>query len=62
MIRPGTQYGGGKTHSLEQAMPGIDKLFLVNAVVADELTQALIAYGMARRVGLKHVPTCRCSR
>jgi len=41
--------------SVEQAMQGIGKLFLLNAVVADELTQALIAYGIARRVGLKHV-------
>jgi uncharacterized protein YbjT (DUF2867 family) len=41
--------------AVEQAMRGIDKLFLLNAVVADELTQALIAYGIARRVGLKHV-------
>ena len=41
--------------SLEQAMRGVDKLFLLNAVVADELTQALIAYGVARRAGLKHV-------
>jgi uncharacterized protein YbjT (DUF2867 family) len=41
--------------AVEQAMLGIDKLFLLNAVVADELTQALIAYGIARRVGLKHV-------
>jgi len=41
--------------SLEQAIQGVDKLFLLNAVVADELTQALIAYGMARRAGLKHV-------
>jgi uncharacterized protein YbjT (DUF2867 family) len=41
--------------SVEQAMQGVDKLFLLNAVVADELTQALIAYGIARRVGLKHV-------
>jgi uncharacterized protein YbjT (DUF2867 family) len=41
--------------SVEQAMQGIDKLFLLNAVVADELTQALIAYGIARRVGLKHI-------
>src|ERR1039457_5523115 len=40
---------------VEQAMQGVDKLFLLNAVVADELTQALIAYGIARRVGLKHV-------
>jgi uncharacterized protein YbjT (DUF2867 family) len=41
--------------SIEQAMKGIDKLFLLNAVVADELTQALIAYGIAKRIGLKHV-------
>lgn len=41
--------------SVEQAMMGVDKLFLLNAVVTDELTQALIAYGIAKRVGLKHV-------
>lgn len=41
--------------SVDQAMQGVDKLFLLNAVVADELTQALIAYGIARRIGLKHV-------
>lgn len=41
--------------SVEQAMGGVDKLFLLNAVVADELTQALIAYGIAKRIGLKHV-------
>jgi uncharacterized protein YbjT (DUF2867 family) len=41
--------------SLEQAMQGVDKLFLLNAVVPDELTQALIAYGIARRAGVKHV-------
>src|ERR1022692_3262852 len=41
--------------SVEQALQGVDKLFLLNAVVADELTQALIAYGIARRVGIKHV-------
>jgi uncharacterized protein YbjT (DUF2867 family) len=41
--------------SVEQAMQGVDNLFLLNAVVADELTQALIAYGIARRAGLKHV-------
>ena len=41
--------------SVEQAMQGVDKLFLLNAVVADELTQALIAYGIAKRLGLKHV-------
>ncbi len=41
--------------AVEQAMQGVDKLFLLNAVVADELTQALIAYGIARRIGLKHI-------
>src|ERR1700761_9993 len=41
--------------SVERAMRGVDKLFLLNAVVADELTQALIAYGIAKRLGLKHV-------
>ena len=41
--------------SVEQAMRGVEKLFLLNAVVADELTQALIAYGIAKRLGLKHV-------
>jgi uncharacterized protein YbjT (DUF2867 family) len=41
--------------SVAQAMSGIDKLFLLNAVAADELTQALIAYGIAKKIGLKHV-------
>jgi len=41
--------------AVEQAMRGVDKLFLLNAVSPDELTQALIAYNLARRVGLKHV-------
>jgi len=41
--------------SVEKAMDGVDKLFLLNAVVTDELTQALIAYGIAKRVGLKHI-------
>src|ERR1039458_10414608 len=41
--------------SVEQALQGVDKLFLLNAVVADELTQALIAYGIARRGGVKHI-------
>jgi uncharacterized protein YbjT (DUF2867 family) len=41
--------------SVEQAMNGVDKMFLLNAVAADELTQALIAYGIAKRLGLKHL-------
>ncbi|HEY7790774.1 MAG TPA: NAD(P)H-binding protein [Vicinamibacterales bacterium] len=38
--------------SVEAAMQGVDKLFLLNAVGTDELTQGLIAYGLARRRGL----------
>ena len=41
--------------AVEQALRGVDKLFLLNAVSPDELTQALIAYNLARRAGLKHV-------
>jgi uncharacterized protein YbjT (DUF2867 family) len=41
--------------SVEKAMHGVDKLFLVNALVPDELMQGLIAYGLARRNRLKHV-------
>jgi len=41
--------------SIELALQGVDKLYLLNAVVADELTQALITYGVAKRVGIKHV-------
>jgi len=41
--------------AVEQAMRGVDKLFLLNAVSPDELTQALIAYGLAKRAGVKHV-------
>lgn len=41
--------------SLEKAMAGVDKLFLINAVVADELTQGLIGYGIAKRKGVKHI-------
>lgn len=41
--------------SLEKAFEGVDKLFLLNAVVADELTQALIAYGIAKRKGIQHI-------
>jgi uncharacterized protein YbjT (DUF2867 family) len=40
---------------LEKALDGIDKLYLLNAVTPDELTQALIAYDLAKRVKLKHI-------
>jgi uncharacterized protein YbjT (DUF2867 family) len=41
--------------SVEQGLHGVDKLFLLNAVVTDELTQALIAYGIAKRMGIGHL-------
>ena len=41
--------------SVTQAMVGVDKLFLLIGNVADEFTQALTAYGLAKRAGLKHV-------
>ena len=41
--------------SVEAAMQGMDKLFLLNAVVPEELSQALIAYGIAKRIGIGHV-------
>jgi uncharacterized protein YbjT (DUF2867 family) len=41
--------------SVQQALQAMDKMFLLNAVVADELTQALIAYGLARRMKIKHI-------
>jgi uncharacterized protein YbjT (DUF2867 family) len=40
---------------LEKALDGIDKLYLLNAVTPDELTQALIAYDLAKRAKLKHI-------
>ena len=41
--------------SFEKALEGVDKLFLLNGVVADELTQGLIAFGLAKKHKLKHV-------
>src|SRR6202046_1552686 len=41
--------------SVAEAMKGVDELFLLIGSVADELTQALTAYGLAKKVGLKHV-------
>jgi uncharacterized protein YbjT (DUF2867 family) len=42
--------------SVAEAPKGVDKLFLLNAHVADELMQSLTAYGLAKKAGLKHVP------
>src|SRR5580698_2547399 len=41
--------------SVEMAMHGSDKMYLLNAVTPDELTQGLIAYDLAKRLKLKHV-------
>ena len=41
--------------SVRKAMAGVDKLYLLNAVVPDELTQGRIAYDLAKRLGLKQV-------
>jgi uncharacterized protein YbjT (DUF2867 family) len=41
--------------SVEKALRGVDKLYLLNAVLPDELTQGLIAYGLARKLKLKHI-------
>src|SRR3984893_12984188 len=41
--------------SVQQALHGVDKLYLLNAVTPDELTQGLIAYGLAKKLKLKHI-------
>src|ERR1700691_5501285 len=41
--------------SIEKAMDGVDKLYLLNAVLPDELTQGLIAYDLAKKLKLHHV-------
>lgn len=41
--------------SLRDAFAGVSTLFLLNAVVPDEFTQALIALNLAKDAGIKHV-------
>ncbi len=41
--------------SLRSALDGVSTLFLLNAVAADEFTQALIALNLAREAGVRHV-------
>ncbi len=41
--------------SIEAALQGVDKLYLLNAVSPDELTQGLIAYNLAKRAKITHV-------
>jgi uncharacterized protein YbjT (DUF2867 family) len=45
----------GDPVSVAEAIKGTDELFLLIGNVADELTQALTAYGLAKKAGLKHV-------
>jgi hypothetical protein len=41
--------------SVTEAIKGVDELFLLIGNVADEFTQALTAYGLSKKAGLKHV-------
>ena len=41
--------------SVQAGLDGVDKLYLLNAVTPDELTQGLIAYVLAKRLKLKQV-------
>ena len=41
--------------AVQKALEGADKLYLLNAVAADELTQGMIAVDLARRAGIKHL-------
>lgn len=41
--------------AVQMALAGVDKLYLLNAVTPDELTQGLIAYVLAKRLKLKQV-------
>jgi len=41
--------------SVRKALDGVDKLYLLNAVTPDELTQGLIAVDLAKKSKLKHV-------
>jgi uncharacterized protein YbjT (DUF2867 family) len=46
--------------SVDKAMEGVDKLYLLNAVTPDELTQGLIAYGLAKKKQLKQIVSPLC--
>lgn len=41
--------------SVGKALDGVDKLYLLNGVAPDELTQGLIAFGLAKKRKLKHI-------
>jgi uncharacterized protein YbjT (DUF2867 family) len=41
--------------SVEKAIKGVDKVYLLNGVVPDELTQGLIVFDLAKRLGIRHL-------
>lgn len=41
--------------SVEKALEGVDKVYLLNAVAPDELTQGLIVFDLAKRLGIRHI-------
>jgi uncharacterized protein YbjT (DUF2867 family) len=41
--------------SVQRALDRVDKLYLLNAVTPDELTQGLISYGLAKKLKLEHI-------
>jgi len=41
--------------TIERALDGIDKVYLLNAVTPDELTQGLVAYDLAKRRKVEHI-------
>ena len=41
--------------SIDKGLQGVDKLYLLNAVTPDELTQGLIAYDLAKKRKLSHI-------
>ena len=41
--------------AVRKALDGVDKLYLLNAVVPDELTQGLIAFDLAKNLKLKQI-------
>jgi uncharacterized protein YbjT (DUF2867 family) len=41
--------------AVEKALEGVQKLYLLNAVTPDELTQALITFGLAKKRKIRHI-------
>jgi len=41
--------------SVQKALDGVDKLYLLNGVAPDELTQGLIAYDLAKKLKLEQI-------